>query len=226
MIRIFDILFSFLALLILSPFFIMIILILKFTGEGEVFYFQERIGQNKEFFRLFKFCTMLKNSPNIGSGTITIKDDPRILPFGKFLRKSKINELPQLINILIGDMSVIGPRPMTEENFSFYDDHHQKIISSLKPGLSGIGSIIFRNEEQMLIEGESSVQFYKNIIAPYKSRLEEWYSNHSDIGTYFLLIIFTIISLIFSNSFIWNFFRDLPEPPDELKSKINYVRKL
>ena len=161
----------------------------------------------------------VENSPNIGSGTITIKDDPRILPFGKFLRKIKINELPQLINILIGDMSVIGPRPMTEENFSFYDDHHQKIISSLKPGLSGIGSIIFRNEEQMLIEGESSVQFYKNIIAPYKSRLEEWYSNHSDIGTYFLLIIFTIITLIFSNSFIWNFFRDLPEPPDELKIK-------
>ena len=95
---------------------------------------------------------MVKNSPNIGSGTITLKDDPRVLPFGKFLRKTKINELPQLINVLKGDMSFIGPRPLTNETFNYYQSSVQEKISKRKvrPGLSGIGSIFFRNEEKFI----------------------------------------------------------------------------
>ena len=100
--RFFDVLFSGFALLILSPLMIPIVIILRFSGEGEVFFLQDRIGKSHKVFKLFKFATMLKDSPNIGTGTITIKDDPRVLPFGKFLRKTKINELPQLINILFG----------------------------------------------------------------------------------------------------------------------------
>src|SRR5690606_26719993 len=108
----FDIVFSFLALLLLSPLLIPIILLLKFTGEGEVFYLQKRMGfRNKEFY-IWKFATMLKNSPNMGSGDVTTRNDPRVTPMGKFLRMSKINELPQLINILKGDMSFVGPRPL------------------------------------------------------------------------------------------------------------------
>ena len=111
--RFFDILFSGIAILILSPLFIVVILILRFTGEGEIFFLQDRIGKGGNKFKLFKFVTMIKNSPDMGTGTITIKNDPRILPFGKFLRKTKINELPQLLNIFFGDMCIIGPRPLT-----------------------------------------------------------------------------------------------------------------
>ena len=107
--RFFDILFSALALLVLSPLLLPIVLILKLSGEGEIFFLQERIGKGGQVFKLFKFATMLKDSPNIGTGTVTMKGDPRVLPVGKFLRKTKINELPQLLNIFFGDTSVIGP---------------------------------------------------------------------------------------------------------------------
>ena len=86
-------------------------IVLRLTGEGEVFFLQERVGKDGKPFKLYKFATMLKNSPNMGTGTVTLKHDPRVLPVGRFLRKTKINELPQLLNILIGDMSVVGPRP-------------------------------------------------------------------------------------------------------------------
>ena len=102
--RFFDILFSSLAILVLSPLFIPVILILKFSGEGEVFYKQKRVGKSMKEFDLLKFATMLKDSENLGTRDITIANDPRILPFGKILRKTKINELPQLINILFGDI--------------------------------------------------------------------------------------------------------------------------
>ena len=117
MIRIFDIVFSLAALIVLCPLLLPIALILRFTGEGEVFYVQERIGSHERPFGLFKFATMLKNSPHMGTGTITVRNDPRVLPFGRILRKTKINELPQLLNVLIGN-DVIGPRPLTESLYT------------------------------------------------------------------------------------------------------------
>ena len=113
--RLLDILLSGIAILILSPLFLLIILILSITGEREIFFKQDRIGINKTNFGLLKFVTMLKNSENTGAGTVTLKNDYRVLPFGKFLRKTKLNELPQLFNILKGDMSVIGPRPLHQK---------------------------------------------------------------------------------------------------------------
>ena len=142
--RFLDILFSGLALLALSPLLVPIVIILKFSGEGEVFFFQERIGKDGKLFKLYKFATMLKDSPNLGTGTVTMRDDPRVLPVGKFLRKTKINELPQLLNIFLGDMSVIGPRPLTAQTFGSYSDNTKAVISQVRPGLSGVGSIIFR----------------------------------------------------------------------------------
>src|SRR5690606_21086740 len=115
--RFFDIVLASAALLVLAPLLLPITLILRFTGEGEVFYVQQRVGKNREFFGLYKFATMLKNSPNMSTGTVTVKDDPRVLPVGRFLRKTKLNELPQLFNVLKGDMSIIGPRPQTRRCF-------------------------------------------------------------------------------------------------------------
>ena len=221
--RLFDILFSFLALLALAPIFFLVIIILRFTGEGEIFFIQKRVGKGGKYFGLFKFATMLKNSPNIGTGTITIKGDPRVLPFGSMLRKTKINELPQLLNIFLGHMSVIGPRPLTSETFNAYDLIIQKTIQQVRPGLSGIGSIIFRDEENVLSGGKKGVGFYSNIIAPYKGLLEEWYVEHHNIYIYFIAIILTILIVIFPKTQLpWLIFKNLPIPPDILKNDLNY----
>ena len=186
--RFFDILFSGLALLILLPLLLPIVLILRFSGEGEVFFMQERVGKGGHVFKLFKFATMLKDSPNIGTGTVTMKGDPRILPVGKFLRKTKINELPQLLNIFIGNMSVIGPRPLTAQTFCSYSAETQAIIKNVRPGLSGVGSIIFRGEEEIMHGASASLEFYNDIIAPYKGSLEEWFVAKKSLRIYFTAI--------------------------------------
>lgn len=217
--RVFDVNFSLIALIILSPIFLIIMIVLRITGEGEIFFLQERVGKEKKMIKLFKFATMIKNSEQIGTGTVTIKDDPRVLPFGKFLRKSKINELPQLFNVLKGDMSVIGPRPQTIRCFDAFPQRSQDKIIKVRPGLSGIGSIIFRNEERMMSDNNDIEDFYDNSIMPYKGLLEEWYVKRLNLRLYFMLIILTITSIIFSKSnLVWKFYDDLPKPPDVLKS--------
>ena len=139
--RFFDIIFSLVAILILSPIFLITGVVLRLTGEGEVVYFQSRVGRYAESIQIIKFATMLKNSPNVGTGTVTLMNDPRILPVGRYLRKSKINELPQLFNVLRGDMSLIGPRPQTQRCFEAFPENLRAEIVAVRPGLSGLGSI-------------------------------------------------------------------------------------
>ena len=164
---------------------------------------------------------MFKNSQNLG--TVTMKNDPRILPVGKFLRKSKINELPQLLNIFFGDMSIIGPRPQTLECFLAYHPHSQDTIAKIKPGLSGIGPIIFRGEEDILEGKLGTEDFYESTIAPYKGEVEAWYVYRKNILIYFSLIFLTICVVLFpKSSIIWKIYKDLPIPPDILKVELNY----
>ena len=224
--RILDILISGLALLFLSPLLLLIALLLRLSGEGEVFFQQERIGKEGKPFKLFKFATMLKNSPNIGTGTVTLKNDPRVLPMGKFLRKTKINELPQLLNIFLGDMSLVGPRPQTQRCFDAFPLDLQEVIVKVKPGLSGIGPIIFRGEEEILADQAGSVKFYDNVIAPYKGQVEAWYVDHQSMLTYFTVILVTVWVVLFpSSQIVWRVFKGLPVPPDELKEALNYPVK-
>lgn len=221
--RIFDILFSITALFLLSPLFLPLVLILRLTGEGEIFFLQERIGKHGKPFKLYKFATMLKSSPSIGTGTITVRDDPRILPIGRALRRTKINELPQLLNILFGSMSVVGPRPQAINNFAAFPVAFQHAIQQVRPGLSGIGSIAFRAEENMLDHHYNNIEFYNKIISHYKSQLEFWYVNNASIANYFRVIFVTLWVIFFPNSKIfWFVFRDLPNPPDDLKKYLNY----
>ena len=221
--RFFDIFFSGLALLILSPLLVPVVIILKCSGEGEVFFFQERIGQEGKLFKLFKFATLLKNSPPLGTGTVTMRGDPRVLPVGKFLRKTKINELPQLLNIFFGDMSVIGPRPLTAQTFGSYADSTQAVITRVRPGLSGVGSIIFRGEEDIMHGATASVDFYDNVIAPYKGALEEWFVSNKSLYIYFMAIFTTVWAVLFPKTKVaWSVFKGLPEPPEELKLALNY----
>lgn len=214
--RFFDIILSTTAILILSPLIIPIIIILRLTGEGYVFYKQERIGLNEESFNLLKFATMFKDSPNMEGGNITRKDDPRIFPFGQFLRKYKINELPQIINVFAGDMSIIGRRPTVKEHYDFYKPEVKNIISKFKPGLSGVSSIVFRNEEQYFIGSspEENEEIYRGEIAHFKGKLEIWYSESQTLLVDFLLIIITIISIIKPSSNFHNYlFKNLPKHP-------------
>jgi len=223
--RFFDILISGLLIAVLTPLLIPIIIFLKFSGEGEVFYLQERMGKGGNFFYLYKFATMLKNSPNMFTGTITVKDDPRILPAGRFLRNTKINELPQLLNIFMGHMSFIGPRPFTSETFGIYCSRTQNLIKQVRPGLSGIGSIIFRSEEEMLTNMTNPLSFYAECITPYKGLLEEWYVEHQSIGLYFYAIFVTAWVVVFPKSTIaWSIFSDLPKPPECLKGYLNHYK--
>ncbi len=217
MTRILDIIFSSFALLALSPLLIPIAVALRLSGEGEVFFLQERIGLSGKPFRLFKFATMLKDSPNIGTGTVTVRDDPRVLPFGRILRKTKINELPQLLNIVKGDMSIVGPRPQTRRCFDAFPASTRRAIVRVRPGLSGIGSVMFRDEEGMLHAAENPMRFYDDVIAPYKGVLEEWYVDHQGIRTYLALILLTAWVVIFpSSKLVWRIFPSLPPPPPSL----------
>ncbi len=211
--RIIDILLSLISLIFISPFLIIIIIILMFTGENEVFYLQERIGYKNKVFKIIKFATMIKNSPNIGTGSITLKNDPRVLPFGKFLRKTKINELPQLINVLIGNMSIVGPRPQMKVDFLKFPEKERNLIYLSKPGITGIGSIIFRDEERWISKSkEDKHKYYKNYIAPYKSKLEIWYLNNASIFLDLLIIIITSWVIIFPKSkLIFKIFKNIPK---------------
>jgi lipopolysaccharide/colanic/teichoic acid biosynthesis glycosyltransferase len=211
--RFFDILFSLLALIILSPILVPVIIILLLTGEHTVFYKQERVGYKNRIFGIWKFATMLKNSPNIGSKDLTTRNDPRVLPFGRFLRKTKINELPQMINILVGDMSFVGPRPLMKSGFDRYSDDLKSKVYNVRPGLTGIGSIVFRDEELIITQSKLSPEdTYRNIILPYKGVLELWYQKHQNFYTDFMLLFLTAWYILFPNSkLVYKIFPSLPK---------------
>jgi lipopolysaccharide/colanic/teichoic acid biosynthesis glycosyltransferase len=159
---------------------------------------------------------MLKDSPNIGMGVYTVRGDPRILPVGRILRKTKINELPQILNILFGDMSIVGPRPLVPSQFDLYADDAKMAIKSLKPGLTGVGSIVFRDEEDIVSKSSLTPQdCYKKIIMRHKGELEIWYSNHRSLWVDFQIIFLTAWVIVFPKSELhYRIFKDLPEKPE------------
>ena len=214
--RVFDVLSSGIAILVLSPLLIPVIIGLKLTGEGYVWYKQERIGYKNKPFLIWKFATMLKDSANMPGGIMTTKKDPRITPMGGFLRKSKINELPQLFNIFFGRMSVVGPRPVMRVSFDAYPTEVKKVIYDAIPGLTGIGSIIFRDEEELLSkvknDGGDLWQFYREKIYPFKGELEIWYQNHKSFLLDMKLIFLTAWVIVVPNSKLYEkWFKDLPK---------------
>ena len=215
--RFLDVVLSFLALVVLAPFLLPVVVILRFTGEGEVFYIQERAGRGGNSFGLYKFATMLKNSPNIGAGEITVRGDPRVLPFGQFLRKTKLNELPQLWNIFIGEMSVVGPRPMVLSTYAYYPEEARQKLNTIRPGLTGIGSIVFRDEERYLADRDEPMEFYREHIIPYKSDLELWFVENNTLWLYIKIIFVTAWVVVFpSSNIVDKVFDGIPSLPDSL----------
>ncbi len=211
--RFFDIIFSFIAIILLLPIFIPIIILLLLTGEHEVFFRQERVGYKNKIFRIWKFATMLKNSPNMGDGDITKRGDTRITPVGKFLRQSKLNELPQVINILTGDMSFVGPRPLMKVGFDRYSDEMKARVYNVTPGLTGIGSVLFRDEELIITNSKLPPhECYRVVILPFKGALEVWYQQHRNFYTDFMIMFLTAWYVVFPKSkLVYKVFPSLPQ---------------
>lgn len=216
--RSFDFLFSLLAIVLLAPLWLVLIPALLFTGEGYVFYRQQRIGYRARPFGIFKFATMLKDSPNMPGGLITQKKDPRLTPLGGFLRRSKINELPQLFNILLGHMSFVGPRPLVKKSFDVYPDVVRNNIYNVRPGLTGIGSLVFRDEEMLIQQakdaGQDEWEFYSECIYPFKGALEMWYLSQVGFLTDFKILVLTALAVLMPDSkLVYKVFPALPANP-------------
>ncbi len=218
--RMMDICLAGIALLILSPLLVPVAIILKLTGEHYIFYKQERIGIGGKSFGLLKFATMLVDSPNLATGDITVQNDSRVLPCGRILRKTKINELPQIINVLKGDMGIIGPRPLTPKNFNYYSDEAKEIIGKMRPGLSGASSILFRDEESLMADIDiPHHEFYEKYISPYKGDLEIWYYKNQSLWLDVKLIALTVLAVLNSGFDVHKYLKGLPERPEYLKQK-------
>jgi len=219
--RTFDLSLSIIGLLVISPLFIIIIFMLKFTAEGEIFYLQERMGFNNKLFNIYKFATMLKDSPNLGNKTLTVRNDPRITKVGQFLRITKINELPQIINVIKGDMSLVGPRPLLPKSFEKYTVAVQNVIYKNRPGITGLGSLVFRDEELLVTKykelGKDPIEYYKTYIYPHKGALEEWYFYNCSILVDIKILFLTFWSLLNPKSqLVYRTLKNLPLKPDSL----------
>ena len=210
-----DILLAGTLIIIISPLLILITLVLRFTGEREVFYLQKRIGFKNKYFNIYKFATMLKNSPNMGTKSITLRNDPRVTAVGRFLRMAKLNELPQLFNILLGDMTLVGPRPFVDATFAAYPEHVQQRVYDCRPGLTGAGSVVYRDEEEIISNSElPPAECYRQVIAPHKGELELWYQANHSLLVDFKLLLLTGLCVISpkSNELLYKFFPTAPRP--------------
>jgi lipopolysaccharide/colanic/teichoic acid biosynthesis glycosyltransferase len=218
--RILDILFAATALLALSPLLLLVTLLLRCTGEGCVLYRQERVGKGGRTFVLYKFATMRKECGRTPEDLLTAQDDPRILPLGRILRSTKINELPQLFNVLRGQMSVIGPRPQVRPHFDIYPAQVRRELIQVRPGLSGIGSIIFHDESSLVSRcGKDYNRCYAEDIAPYKGKLELWYVQHQCVLLDLLLLLMTVLVILSpERGYGLQWLKGLPQPDSAVLS--------
>lgn len=217
--RIIDIMLALISLIVLSPIILPVMIALLLTGEHYVFYRQDRIGYKNRTFKIWKFVTMQKGSSKLGAGSLTLRNDPRVLPVGKFLRRTKINEIPQILNVLIGNMSIVGPRPMMEVDFLKFPEQVQEKIYNARPGITGIGSIIFRDEEKWISKASGDPhEFDKEVIAPHKGKLELWYQENLSFLSDAKLVFCTAWVILFTNSQLpYKLFKGLPLKPGTLQ---------
>lgn len=218
--RLLDILLSLTALLVSLPIFIVVFIYIKIVDNQPVLFIQERVGCKNELFNIYKLRTMYKNSDNGGTDSIATTNDNRIIPTRFFLRKTKLDESPQFINILFGSMSVVGARPQMPIDFEKYPPEVQERIYNSRPGITGIGSVVFRNEEKWFPENiEDKHKFYRDHISPYKGMLELWYQDNISFKTDILLILLTACVLIDSKNdeYVYKVFKNLPPKPDVFK---------
>jgi lipopolysaccharide/colanic/teichoic acid biosynthesis glycosyltransferase len=191
--RLLDIIVASIALLILFPFMLIICLCIVLESKGGLFYKQKRVGKNKKLFNLYKFRSMKKNADKEGLLTVGGKD-PRVTRVGYFLRKSKMDELPQLINIIKGDMSIVGPRPEVPKYVALYDENQQRVLT-VRPGLTDLASIKYIDENALLEKAENPEEFYIQKIMPDKLHLNLEYIDNKSFAKDFRIIFQTLIRL-------------------------------
>jgi lipopolysaccharide/colanic/teichoic acid biosynthesis glycosyltransferase len=194
--RLFDILCSFLGLLILLPFFLVLCILISIDSQGGVFYRQSRVGKNDRDFKLYKFRTMFADSDRKGLLTVGGRD-PRITRVGYFLRKHKLDELPQLLNVLLGDMSIVGPRPEVRKYVEMYSADQKKVLN-VRPGITDYASLEYFSENDLLAASADPERTYISEIMPAKLRLNEKYIREAGLKTD-LRIIFRTVKRIFTH---------------------------
>ncbi len=193
MIRLLDVCISMFGLLVLSPFLVIIGLLIKIDSRGPIFYKQIRVGKDSRDFALLKFRTMKMNADKLGLLTVGGKDS-RITKIGYYLRKYKIDELPQLYNVLIGDMSLVGPRPEVRKYVELYDRVQWNVLK-VKPGITDWASVKYKDENDLLAKSTDPEKTYIEIVMPEKIRLNMIYINKQNVGHYLKIIFFTLIRL-------------------------------
>jgi len=190
MLRFLDLFFSILGLLVLLPVFVLISLILLFDSGGGIFFVQSRVGKDNKDFRMIKFRTMRRDAERSGSLTVGNRD-PRITPAGRILRKTKLDELPQLINVLKGEMSVVGPRPEIRKYVDLYTEEQRKVLS-VRPGITDYASIQYFNENELLAGTEDPEKLYLEKIMPEKLEMNRKFIERPTAGQYFRILLETI----------------------------------
>jgi lipopolysaccharide/colanic/teichoic acid biosynthesis glycosyltransferase len=192
--RIFDISASFIGLIIISPFFILIAIAIITESKGGIFYKQVRVGKNNSDFKLLKFRTMRPNSDKLGLLTVGGRD-PRVTRVGYYLRKYKLDELPQLLNVFLGEMSLVGPRPEVRKYVDLYNQEQKKVLM-VKPGITDYASILYSNENELLAKSENPETLYIEEIMPHKLKLNMEYINNPGLITDFKIILKTVAKIV------------------------------
>ncbi len=194
MIRFFDFILSLVGLVVLAPIFIVLAIWIKIDSTGPVFYKQVRVGQNGIDFGLFKFRSMVVDADKKGLITVGGRD-PRITRSGYFIRKYKLDELPQLINVLVGDMSLVGPRPEVRKYVDLYTDEQQKVLS-VKPGITDYASIEYMDENEILGKSSDPEKTYIEEIMPEKIKYNMKYIQNKNVSEYFKIIFLTLLKIV------------------------------
>ena len=192
--RLLDIVVASIGLLLLSPLFVLIAAAVKLGSKGPVFFRHERMGRGFRSFGVLKFRTMVQNAPKLG-GPVTFGNDPRVTSVGKVLRKTKVDEIPQLINVLRGDMSLVGPRPEVRHYVEMFRDDYN-VILQVRPGVTDLASIKFRHEERILGEAADPEQEYIRVVLPEKIRLAKEYVANQSVWLDLKIIFGTAICLL------------------------------
>lgn len=192
--RVFDFLASLGGLIVLSPVLIIVAICIKIDSKGPVFFLQKRVGKDKEIFEIYKFRTMVTDAEKLGR-QITVGNDSRITRVGKVIRKCKLDEIPQLINVLKGEMSLVGPRPEVPKYVELYDEYQEQVLL-VKPGITDYASIEFRNENDILGKSINPEKTYIEEIMPAKIELNMKYIKNISLGEDFKLIINTILAIL------------------------------
>jgi lipopolysaccharide/colanic/teichoic acid biosynthesis glycosyltransferase len=192
--RLLDIVMSAAGLMLLSPVLVLVTLLIKLTSPGPAFFRQERIGRGGRPFFIFKFRTMIQNAPQLG-GPITFGNDPRTTRIGRLLRKTKFDELPQLLNVLVGEMSLVGPRPEVRRYVKMFQDDYAEILL-VRPGITDLASIKYRDEATVLAQAADPEEEYVCRVLPEKIRLAKEYVRRRSLWFDVVIILSTLLALL------------------------------